>query len=237
MQTGKRARDQALERTREKVQRLAAEPLPPLSADGHDAISTIITMPDKVILRELMHAEIDIRHSSWSKELDERPATVQPVNSRLVTVYVDAQHALYFYFNTTPVNLYTSSFQWSVLGNMLPPSSVFRGIFFADAHGATVLGLFDIRAELGEQVRDPVLERHRRLHAMLSKMRLPPFVRHHWVGFARDCYACLAGGKLPFATNGMLLLDDDDAAEPHGRYLRVLSPITIPPAAPVQPRH
>lgn len=225
-------------RTRARVARLSAPALPALHADGHDAIAATVCMPDAVVLRDLRHAAVDKRSASWSSSMLRNMGMVFPAGARLATVYVDAQHRLYFYFNATPVNLYTARFDWAVLGAQLPADSVMHGLFYTEAHSPQLLlGLFDIRKLRGEPLREPLLDRHRRLHAILLAATLPPFVRHHWLGYAGDCRACLRSCKLPFAASSMLILDDADDDADGACYQRVLAPLSIPPppATPPQP--
>lgn len=212
------------ERMRAKVARLSACPLPALAADGFDAIADTITMPDAVVLRDLRHADVNLRDASWSPSLEPHMGTVVPECSRLVTVYVDPHHRLCFYFNDTPCNLYTANFEWAVLGERLPADTVMTGLFYTEQNRQRqLLGLFDLRKLRSEWLHAPLIDRHRRLHELLRADDLPPFVRHHWVGYAAHCRACLRN-KLPFKTHCMFVLD----AAADQSYLRVLAPLAIP---------
>lgn len=220
--------EEALRRCRQRVDAISQKPLPCISCDGFDAIAETITMPNNVILEDLQHAALNTRNLSWSSKYEQNMAMVLPADSKLVTVYVDSSETVYFYFNETPMNLYSSQFEWAVIGTELPADSIMYGIFFYSGD-RTVLGLFDIRKESGIWVNDTILERHRRLHTLLCKAQMPDFVRHHWVGFARDCYACLKTHKLPFDSSGLLLLDIDAA---NNTYQRILAPIQVPNCQP-----
>lgn len=218
----------ALRLTRQKLEQCTSIPLPAIPTDGSDAIASTITLPDSVLLKDLQHAIIEQRHLSWSDNYAQNVGMILPAQSSLVTLYVDANENVYFYFNQTPLNLYMSNYEWRTIGQKLPSESIFLGVFFT-CQSKTVLGLFDLKKESGVWLNDSLLERHRRLYTIIANAALPSFVRHHWIGFASECYKCLNSHTLPFSATALLLLDTDTDSN---CYRRIIAGISIPRPAP-----
>jgi hypothetical protein len=114
----------------------------------------------------------------------ESPATLLPLNARIVGFFVDTSGNTFVYTD----GLYTAKLEYSLRG-ILPPDSVVYAFVFRNKQGQAQLGIFDASQVHGRSVAHlQCIERHKAIHGGFRKPEQTagganvPVVYLHWVG-------------------------------------------------------